>query len=331
MFQAIGLDSSQERIYRHLLTHRVSDVPTLAARLALPAGLVARALRRLERMGLVTGADAGVPGWEVLPPRDAIRALTARHRLDLTRAETEADRLAAEFRSASDAPQLHRTMELVVGAEALAARFRQLQLEAEREVCAFVSAQPTVVSGAENTAEHEAAARGVRYRVVVERTALARPDVFGQLRAALERGEEVRVVDRLPGRLLIADGAVAMTPVEPVEQRPAAFLVHGSALLGLLAGLFDTVWRQAPPLVLGRDDAAADADGVDRAVLSLMLTGHSDSSAAKQLGIGLRTLQRRVSRMMKVVGATNRLQLGWHAADRGWLTESGTRTTVALD
>lgn len=54
-------------------------------------------------------------------------------------------------------------------------------------------------------------------------------------------------------------------------------------------------------------------------MLSLLLAGLTDASVAKQLDIGLRTVQRRVKRLMELTGATTRLQLGWHAHERGWV------------
>ncbi|WP_432181362.1 helix-turn-helix transcriptional regulator [Streptomyces sp. NBC_00063] len=325
MLQAIGLDITQERIYRTLLAQGASDIPALAGQLSLAGRTVARALHRLEQLGLIKESGDEHATWAVLPPRVAIGSLLARHRLDLEKVELEAGRLGEEFRFSAVEPTLQEAVELVVGVEAVAERFRQLQLGARHEVCAFVTDEPMAVPGDQNAAEEESTARGVRYRVVVERAALTRPGVLAELRAALDRGEEVRAVGRLPVKLVIADGAVAMTPFDPRERRPAAFLVHGSGLLDAVTGLFEAVWQQALPLRLDPEQARGMAqlvepDGVDREVLSLMLSGHSDTSVAKLLDISLRTLQRRVSRMMELTGATNRLQLGWHASERGWVS-----------
>ncbi|MFD7311649.1 hypothetical protein [Promicromonospora sp. NPDC059942] len=40
---------------------------------------------------------------------------------------------------------------------------------------------------------------------------------------------------------------------------------------------------------------------------------------AKQLGTSLRTVQRRVRALMDLAGVETRVQLGWHAATRGWV------------
>lgn len=46
----------------------------------------------------------------------------------------------------------------------------------------------------------------------------------------------------------------------------------------------------------------------------------TDASVAKQLDLGLRTVQRRVKGLMELAGVTTRLQLGWHAYEKGWVS-----------
>ncbi len=95
----------------------------------------------------------------------------------------------------------------------MAHRFLQLQLGAAEEVCALVTGRPAVVTGAENDAEERAAVRGVAYRVVVEREVTELPGGVAELGAALGRGEQVRVVDRVPTKLVVADRSMAMVPL----------------------------------------------------------------------------------------------------------------------
>ncbi len=100
-------------------------------------------------------------------------------------------------------------------------------------------------------------------------------------------------------------------------------MVHASGLLDLLAGLFEAVWRESLPLRLGAAGSAEEAGGVpdatDLEILSLLLAGMTDASVAKHLELGLRTVQRRVKGLMELSGVTTRLQLGWHAYERGWV------------
>ena len=119
-----------------------------------------------------------------------------------------------------------------------------------------------------------------------------------------------------------------MVPLSGKGSEPAALVIHASGLLESLSGLFESVWREATPLVLvgpGSDtmvEAQTGPDAYDLQVLSLLLGGFTDASIAKQLDVGLRTVQRRVQGLMQLAGVTSRLQLGWHAHDRGWIVRS---------
>ncbi|MBF6048005.1 hypothetical protein GO001_22770 [Streptomyces sp. NRRL B-1677] len=137
---------------------------------------------------------------------------------------------------------------------------------------------------------------------------------------------------------MIADRAVALLPFTPRTAgsagpaalgevpEPAALVVHRGPLLSTLVNLFEDIWNEALPARVCADAARrravdglpAGPDALDLEVLSLLMGGLTDASVAKQLGLGLRTVQRRVKRLMELAGVTTRLQLGWHAAAHGW-------------
>ena len=324
MLGAIGLDEAHESAYRALVSVGAADVPDLARRLTIGEYDTERALRRLELHGLAAQSTARPGRWVAAPPGVALGALLTQRRHELEKAELAAALLAEEYRAAAAETAVHDLVEVVTGAAAVTRRFLQLQLGASDEVCALVTGNPVAVTGMENDAEEQAAGRGVRYRVVLERAVLDLPDGRTELAAALGRGEEVRVVDRVPTKLVVADRTLALVPLTSHTAEPAALVVHASGLLELLCGLFESVWRDAHPLRPGASGATEQEpdgpDGTDLEVLSLLLAGLTDASVAKQLDLGLRTVQRRVKRLMELTGVTTRLQLGWHAYERGWVT-----------
>ncbi|MEU8622564.1 helix-turn-helix domain-containing protein [Streptomyces sp. NPDC048623] len=324
MLAAIGLDERQESAYRALVALGAAEVSDLAHRLALPEHDTERALRRLESQGLAAQSSARMGRWVAAPPGVALGALLTQQRHELEQAELAAALLAQEYRAEATQPAVHDLVEVVTGAGAVTHRFLQLQLGAADEVCALVTGKPIAVSGMENDAEALAAERGVRYRVVIEREVLTLPTGLIELSAALGRNEQIRVVDRVPTKLVVADRQLAMVPLTGRGVEPAALVVHASGLLESLMGLFESVWRDALPLRLGAgaqitEDEVPGPDRTDLEILSLLLAGMTDASVAKQLDLGLRTVQRRVKGLMELSGVTTRLQLGWHAYEKGWV------------
>jgi sugar-specific transcriptional regulator TrmB len=277
----------------------------------------------LEAQGLVAQSAATPGRWVAAPPGIALRALVNDRRHELEQAELVAARLAEVHRTDA-AGSVHDLVEVVVGASAVGQRFHQLQLGAVEEVCVLVTDEPTAVPATENQAEDIAAARGVRYRIVLERDVLEQTSQ-SELVAVMRRNEEVRVSDRVPTKLVIADRRTAMVPLDADSPDPAALVIHATGLVQSLLSLFDFVWRDAWPLQFAspdRDDvvqAAPGPDEIDLQVLSLLIAGASDALVARQLDVGLRTIQRRVRSLMDATGATSRIQLGWAAYENGWL------------
>lgn len=71
---------------------------------------------------------------------------------------------------------------------------------------------------------------------------------------------------------------------------------------------------------------AEDLDAVDReptaatrSLLRLMRTGAIDETIARELGISLRTVHRRITRLQNLLGVRSRFQLGVIACERGWV------------
>jgi DNA-binding NarL/FixJ family response regulator len=97
------------------------------------------------------------------------------------------------------------------------------------------------------------------------------------------------------------------------------------ALIHALGALFELVWDKAWPIGAGigeGTDAAALSDLLefnnvgsielseqDRQLLVLVAAGLKDEAIARQLGLGARTVQRRMSALAHRLGAGNRMDL----------------------
>lgn len=234
--------------------------------------------------------------------------------------------LAEEYRGASAERSLGELIEVITGVDAIRRRFAQVQHAARRAVRSFVTPPFVAVPPGANAVESVAARQGVRFRVVIDRPALAEPGVVAETLESLRDGVQIRVTEALPIKLIIADAALALVPLTATtEGEPGAVLLHRTGLLAAMDALFEAVWRCAHPLTLSADGPLSedsDADGptdLDRQILTLLLAGLTDPVVASQLGLSLRTLQRRLRHLMDLAGAASRMQLGWYAAREGWV------------
>jgi hypothetical protein len=169
----------------------------------------------------------------------------------------------------------------------------------------------------------------IRFRVVLERGVLDTPGAAIRIGRVLGRREQMRVANRVPAQLVVADRTRALVPLTG----STALVVQAPALVDVLVAAFDSVWQHAQPVRLDASGpavtvvpavpAAGEPDALDLRVLALLLIGSTDAAAANQLGLGLRTVQRRIRRLMELAGVETRIQLGWQARERGWIRGSG--------
>ena len=336
MLGILGLDELTERVYRELIHLGPSSIEALGLRLGLDRDRLHQAIKVLEAKSLANRNAVGQV--QTAPPQLALGALLTAQRHALGQAELTAAALAEAYHAAS-ARTSHDLVEIAVGADQVRQRFEHIQMSAETELLALVQSRPEVVETGQSEAEADAVRRGVHYRVVIERPMLEEPGSVESLLGEVLGPERIRVVESVPTRLLIADRGTVMLPLSENPPRmaeleqdgparleagePMALVSRAPGLATAMLGLFECVWQRAVPVRLSEDDNAAVSDcaptTLDLRILSLLLVGSTDAAIAKQLGLGLRTVQRRVAHMMDLARVTTRLQLGWQAHERGWL------------
>ena len=325
MFEVLGLDAIEESTYRRLVGLPSESVEQLAAAMKADAPVVRAALETLEEKGLVARSTA-TPGHFVASPPDlALGSLILERQDGIRRAQVELGRLTASYRGSMVDRTDTQVIDVVRGPQAVAQRFAQLQRGARREVVALVRSSVAVVSAEENFDEELALSRGVAYRTVLEREAFEKPGFLDRVVESIRAGESVRVTEDVPLRLIVADRQLALLPLSPrsADSGGGALLVHPSGLLDALLTLFEMVWVssfEVIPTDAGITELAGEQiDEVDARILTLLMAGLTDQAIGGQLGLSLRTIQRRVSSLMERARVVTRFQLGHEAAQRGWV------------
>ena len=321
MLSVLGLSATEELIYRRLVMSPGETVAKLAADTGQDLVEVGRVAEALISRGLVV-ADAATGEITAAPPAVALGALLRQRNDDLRAAELDLVALADAFRNRRTEHATGDLVEVITDIEAVRHRFAQIQDAARHEMRTMVVPNLRVVPGEQNEAGNAGVRRGVRYRAIVDRAVLAAPGGAAAIGRAMALGEEIRVVDRVPVKLVIADSSVAMVPLLSGHNTdPESVLIRASGLVDALVAYFDDTWARAYPVVVHRDSVVVLGDGIDEVdsqLLTLLLAGLTDQAAATQLGTSLRSVQRRIAALMAKAGAATRIQLGWHAARHGW-------------
>ncbi|HEX5201783.1 MAG TPA: helix-turn-helix domain-containing protein [Actinoplanes sp.] len=307
------LPASEEHAYRVLLRMAGAGADEFAEQAGIGPGEATALLARLQRKGLVSSG----PTFHALPPDVALGEVLLREQESLESARQLVAALSEEYRRNTRRRSAGHLVEIVVGAETLRARLREMQDSAHDEILWFCRANPLAMQGPDNAEETSALKRGVRYRAIYERALLEKPGELASIVEAVGMGEQARALPALPVRLAIADRSLAICPLVPDAEwgmaEPSAAVIRSGELLGAMMALFESYWERATP-VLG--EAAGEPD---RLLLSLVVAGMPDKSIATHLGVSKRTVQRRLDRLMAVAGVDSRAGLAFQAAKRGWL------------
>lgn len=325
MLSALGLQPVEEEIYRSLVSHVAlssADLVRLTDRSPgeiedVLAGLVTRGLAAAEPSGATVVFSAASPGV-------ALGSLLRQRRDDLHQAELALDRLVEEHRVATIGRRHSSVIEEITDINAVRHRFLQIQETARYEVLSMVRPNLSVVPHRENIAEKAGLRRGVHYRAILDRKALSEPGMVDDAIVSIGAGQEIRVVDHVPVKVVIVDRERAMLPLlAGPHDEPDSILVQSSGILDVLIAYFELAWQHAYPLLpnAAKSDlieARPDIDELDQRILALLLSGMTDEAVAGDLGTSRRTVQRRIHEMMVKAHAETRIELGWYAARKGW-------------
>lgn len=329
MLDAVGVTPAQTRCYEQLLATRALTAAQLANQLDLSPPAVSEHLDGLVSLGLVSATAEAPARYVPAPPEVAVGALVQQRREHLERTRLYAARLTVAYRDCTVGDAV-RYVEVVHGRDAVTQRFQQLQRSATDEVLVFV--KPPYLGDHEHQERTERTLldKGVRVRGLYDRAAIEETGGLDNVTRLFEQGEEARVLPDVPMKLAIADRRLALVALAPEQpDGDSAILVHPCGLLEALNLLAENMWRQAAPITPGDVGVVAsggptDLDERDREILQLLQAGLTDASIARQLRIAERTVGRRLRRLMDRAGAHTRFQLGWRAAEAGWLGETAT-------
>jgi DNA-binding CsgD family transcriptional regulator len=311
-----GVSAADEAVLRSLLALPDATAAELAATCGQPLDLVTAALDRLCRRGLAARLAGPHPRYTAADPQTALDALLLPTEQALRRAREAAAELAALFRATRADRRVTGPVEVVTGREEISRWFLQMQQSAVRDVCAFD--RPPYVHAAGNPVEPSVLARGVRWRAVYHPEALDQPGALTEIRKLIALGEQARVLADVPFKMHLVDGRVGLVALDSDTATVQAAVVHRSTLLDALAIVFESCWARATPLDAAADDEAGVSDE-DRQLLVLLAAGVKDEAIARQLGLSVRTMRRRVRRLLDLLGAQTRFQAGMQAARRGWI------------
>jgi DNA-binding CsgD family transcriptional regulator len=286
-------------------------------------------LDRLVTLGLATRASTGVVR-PVPPPRAVDALIEGRLRTLREDLESEVARrvvlesLFRERRSAIPSPRAGfgdggQMITQLHGIDAVREAIDELTFFARSE---DLTTEPTGVMSPESIAvsrpiNMRLLRRGVRMRTILGAEILRDEVSLAYMRELVTHGAEVRVSHQPIERVIIVDRSAALTPIDPTHTSKGALLVREPGLVSTLITLYERMWEASEELP--GEDTELPSD-VERKVLALLRTADKDETAARHLGVSIRTYRKHLATLMRRLGAANRVEAALIAHERGWLS-----------
>lgn len=157
----------------------------------------------------------------------------------------------------------------------------------------------------------------VRVRKIYRAATLLDPVAAHHLAVRRDQyGADIRVTtDEINETIILDRRIVILAGDRTAGQRSYSVITQPDAVHGV-SSLFEAAWRSATELA-AYDAGIADIRALAPQVLDLLGQGVKDETAARSLGLGVRTYRRRVAELMDALGARSRFQAGVRAREIG--------------
>lgn len=309
MLEAIGIAPQNELVFRALLAAPQSTVAEIATSTGLEADSVSASAHALETLGFLTRTPDRPAKLVPVRPDTAIEALVAQRRVELDQVSAAARVLVQEMQ-VQDQHRPDNLLEVVVGQEAISARFAQLLNRTTTSL--MVLDRPPYAARAESSDQtvRGLLRDGVTVRGIYSPDSLDLPGAVDEAMRAVEAGETSRVHPQVPMKLAVFDGSTALLPLSADQLIDSALVVHRCSLLTALVQMFELLWTDALPI------RHEPSDEVDARLMTLLSAGLKDEAIARQLQVSPRTIGRRIAELMHQLGARTRFQAGLYAQRR---------------
>lgn len=158
----------------------------------------------------------------------------------------------------------------------------------------------------------------LRVRKLLSPVALAGEEHRLDLRQLLAQGAQVRIsAAPLPHETIIIDRRVMILAGRDGPGAREYTVTTSPTLVSGVYALFDAAWESATDFDAYLRGDAPQLDAEHRAILQALASGATDETAARRLGVSLRTYRRRVAELLESLEADSRFQAGLRAGGLG--------------
>ncbi len=158
--------------------------------------------------------------------------------------------------------------------------------------------------------------KGMRLRKLYRPGVLLNPSTAQHLESLRRAGADIRITQDEVNETIILDRRVVILAGDVSAGRRSYSVISRPEVVQGVSSLFEAAWRGSVELAT-YDAQLTELRSLAPRVLELLAAGGKDESAARTLGLGVRTYRRRVAELMAALGADSRFQAGVRARELG--------------
>ncbi|MCD4707571.1 MAG: hypothetical protein K8S62_07510 [Candidatus Sabulitectum sp.] len=242
----MGLSLNEAKVYLALLKKKISQVGEIAALSGVPQKMIYYVLQKLMSKGMCSLIPGRVKKYKPTEPGVGIGSFITGAQKQIDSSKKMLDDLEKQYEIGQNETSSLECVEIIQNTTTVAQRVLSLERLSTEEVLSFN--KPPYAMSERNLEELYGLKRGTRYRSIYQISEARNLIPRSVMEMYREAGEEVRISESLPMKMMIFDSRILMFALEECLTPPENFtavIIQRSSLINALKELFELYWSHS--------------------------------------------------------------------------------------
>ena len=242
----MGLSLNEAKVYLALLKKKISQVGEISTLSGVPQKMIYYVLQKLMSKGMCSLVPGKVKKYKPTDPSMGIGNFITMAQKHIDSSKKMLGELEKQYEIGQNETSSLECVEIVQNAKSVAQRVISLESLSTEEVLSFN--KPPYAMSERNREELRGLKRGTRYRSIYQVSEARNLIPRSVMEMYREAGEEVRIAESLPMKMMIFDSMILMFVLEEClmsTENFTAVIIQRSSIINALTELFEMYWSQS--------------------------------------------------------------------------------------
>ena len=242
----MGLSSNEAKVYLALLKKDISNVSEIVTISGVPQKMIYYVLQKLMQKGLCSLIPGKVKRYKPADPNTGIGDFIEQAQKQITQSRKMLSGLTKQFETGKNDKGKTECIEVIESGNQISEKMIVLERMAENEVLSFNKAP--YVMAKRNEEELIGLKKGIKYRSIYEVSEVCKLINRSVMEMYMEAGEEVRITEELPSKMMLFDCKILMFVMEECITSGvniSIVIVQHSSIIKAMKELFEVYWQKS--------------------------------------------------------------------------------------